>query len=883
MLNLRWIILTVLTFLAAAWLLVGIISGVGSSLFGDWQLVFQRSGAGLAFWSLCLLSAGCVAAMAALFHYEQQLISRRLGVGLLALRVSLVLVVFLTLLRPVWTWSHDEKSEKRLLIAMDVSQSMETIDLQAAEAEKIRWAEAIGVFGSEEARAQARKWIAAFQAGETPEWVSPGESADFKERALLAQARQENLRSQLEELSSFSRLELLRRAFDRQPDSPLDQLEKLTTLQLSAFAEKSIPLTRTDLVSSKSLETLPVGRSHSNLGEAAEAGRSGENSIPLAGIVLLSDGHDTDSAEAGRLINRLQGLGVPVHTVLVGSEYRPRDLSIIHIDHPDSVFLKDQPLVKSIVQTAGFEGEPVRLFLEDLDAMDAAPLEKTITPNAPTTEVSFSLSELPVGRHRYRIRAEVAPNETRDDNNSEEFSINVVDDRARVLLVEGESRWEFRFLDAALNRDEQISVSEVLFEQPFLRVLEHPFFPTSLESLETEIDSNSSFNSGTQFAPYDLVLIGDVSPQNLNARHWQQLDRYVREEGGTLVFTAGKRFFPRAYQGTLAESLLPVQDLREIHMDDEGQLGPPATRGFRLSISPEGEQLPMFQLDADPAKSRRIWSNLPGHQWGLVGTARGGASVWAAAFSPQLGSTLQDERENGLIVQQYVGTGQVIWIGIDSTWRWRYLVGDQYHHRFWGQLMRWAVSFKAAAGNDIVRVGLREAIIRTGQPALFQARWDQRFLARHPGLEAEAVIERQGNAAPFTQKIALTPREGNRLIYEGQALNLPAGEYTVRLQAKGVATNLELPEVVLVVNAELTPELQDVSTNRSLLEQIANSTGGEFLYLNELDRLPNLFQSATTSERIREEIPLDSHWSILVLFCGLAMAEWVLRKLNGLP
>jgi len=879
MFDFRWIIFTVLAFLTAAWLLVGLISGVGSSLFGDWQLVFQRSGTGLAFWSLCFLSAGCVAAMAALFHYEQQLISRRLGVGLLTLRVSLVLVIFLTLLQPVWTWSHDEKSAKRLLIAMDVSQSMETIDLQAAEAEKIRWAEAIGIFGSAEARAQAREWIAAFQAGETPEWVAPGENADFKERALLAQARQENLRSQLEELASFSRLELLRRAFDRQPDSPLSQLEKMTTLQLSAFAEKSTPLTMADLASSESLEKLPVGRSHSNLGEAAEAGRSGKNSIPLAGVVILSDGHDTDPAEAGRLISRLQGLGVPVHTVLVGSEHRPRDLSIIHIDHPDSVFLKDQPLVKSILQTAGFEGEPVRVFLEDLDAVDATPQEKTITPNAPTTEVSFSLAELPVGRHRYRVRAEVAPNETRDDNNSEEFSINVVDDRARVLLVEGESRWEFRFLDAALGRDEQISVSEVLFEQPFLRVLQHPFFPTSLESL----DSDTNSNSGTPFASYDLVLIGDVSPQDLNARHWQQLDRYVREEGGTLVFTAGKRFFPRAYQGTLAESLLPVQDLREIQMDDAGQLGPPTTRGFRLSISPEGEQLPMFQLDADPAKSRRIWSNLPGHQWGLVGTARGGASVWAAALTPQPRSTLQEERENGLIVQQYVGTGQVVWIGIDSTWRWRYLVGDQYHHRFWGQLMRWAVSFKAAAGNDIVRVGLREAIIRTGQPALLQARWDQRFLAKHPGLEAEAVIERQGNAAPFTQKIVLTPREGNRLIYEGQALNLPAGEYTVRLQTKGAAANLELPEVVLVVNAELTPELQDVSTNRSLLEQIANSTGGEFLYLNELDRLPKLFQSATTSERIREEIPLDSHWSILVLFCGLAMTEWVLRKLNGLP
>lgn len=881
----RWIVGVVLAFLAVAWMLTALISGIGSTLFEEWKLVFQQVRSGGTFWGMLLLAAGCVATLTALFRYEQQLISLRLGLILLTLRLGLVLVIFLTLLQPVWSWSYEKTRRQRLLIAMDISQSMETVDQQASDVEKIRWAEAIGMMGSETARRQAREWIADLQAGREPVWVAPREEADFARRKLLGQVRQENLRSQLHEVSQLSRLELARRAWTSHPDSPLTRLGELTVLELVAFAERFLAVEPETLRSPEQLAGLDVGRGHSHLEQAAEATSQTRTDIPLAGLVVLSDGRETDTPEMQKLLTRMTGLGVPVHTVFVGSEHRPRDLSIVHVDAPESVFLKDRPLVKCIVRTAGFEGESFRLFLDDLDDPDAPPLERTVTPQAGTSEVSFSLRELPEGRHRYRVRAEIAPRETREDNNFEEFSINVVDDRARVLLVDGESRWEFRFLNAALSRDEQISVDQVLFEQPFLNVLSRPFFPVSFQQLPTAEAEGAAGGQAalSPFAPYDLVLIGDVSPQNLPAQIWQQLDRYVREEGGTLVLTAGKRFFPMAYHGALIDSLLPVENLRQIRTEEQGATTSPATRGFHLTISPDGEQLPMFQLDTDEARSRQIWSRLPGHSWGIVGTARGGASVWATAKLPQENGALEQERKNGLIVQQYLGTGQVVWVGIESTWRWRYLMGDRYHHRFWGQFMRWAVSFKAAAGNSIVRLGLREAVIRQGQPAQVQARWDQRFLARHPDLTVQALLERQGTGPPVSQQIELIPRSGNRLIYEAQALGLPAGEYRVRLQATPVDPLQELPETTLIVNAELTPELQDVSANRALLEQISSATGGKFLYLNELNQLPELFAGQIQTEKVREEIPLYSHWLILVIFSTLAMTEWVLRKLNGLP
>ena len=45
-------------------------------------------------------------------------------------------------------------------------------------------------------------------------------------------------------------------------------------------------------------------------------------------------------------------------------------------------------------------------------------------------------------------------------------TVQVADDKARVLLVDGEARWEFRYLRNALARDPRVTVEAVVFHQP---------------------------------------------------------------------------------------------------------------------------------------------------------------------------------------------------------------------------------------------------------------------------------------------------------------------------------------------------------------------------------------------------------------------------------
>ena len=863
-------------FVASAIAIAHFVSLFGSSLFEDWRLVFQQMESSRR-WVLLSLGCGVAVGLIAMLHqYERALISRPLGWTLLLLRLGLILVVFLALLEPVWSWSYDEELSGRVVVALDVSESMDTKDEHALLLEKLQWAQSLGIFGNDEARERADRWTRQLERGDEPEWVTPDEEPDEQKRLAKAKLRREDLLTTLETVTDYSRKELAARALVSDPQPLLPELGQLVDVDVSIFAEDHLV---TDAESiSKLIDggEVTVQRSYSALIESMKSALEGEKDVALSGLILVSDGRDTSELERKQVVQRLAGLGVPVHTVMVGSERRPRDLAVAHIDAPESVFEDDTPLVTGTIQTFGFENEEIEVFLDWLDDPERDPLKQTIVADGSLTDVAFSIEDLDLGRHHFRLRTAIQEDELRDDNNSRDLAIKVVDDRAQVMLIENEGRWEFRYLTTALERDKRLTVEHVLFEQPYLGVLNQPFFSTALDSVA------KGDEEATRYADYDCVIIGDVSPRHMPLREWKELDKYVREEGGTLILTAGKNDFPMSYRGTIVDGLMPVRGLDVINLRGGGQTLPPQVRGFKMSITPDGERLPMFQLGDDLIESRRIWAELPGHTWGITGKVKGGATVYAAALRPGERNTLKNERENAVIAQHYVGTGQVMWVGVDSTWRWRFRVGDLYHHRFWGQVIRWAVGFKTSSGNSIVRLGLTPAVINENETTTVRARWDEQFARGNPELQAFALIE-STTGSNFRQRVELQPNAALPFTHEAELKDLDPGEYLVTIDIPDVALNEQPPEETLIVNEVVSRELIDISSDRALLEEIAMVSGGRFVRLHEIGQLTEEFAEETETVSLHEEIPLWSHWTVMVLFCGIAMTEWVTRKLNGLP
>ena len=102
-----------------------------------------------------------------------------------------------------------------------------------------------------------------------------------------------------------------------------------------------------------------------------------------------------------------------------------------------------------------------------------------------SARVVFEVPANVPGRFDYRLETDIQPGELREDNNNRDVSLQVVDHKARVLLVDGDARWEFRYLKNLLDRDKQVEPDTVLLHQPFLGLLNRPYIPSQCSPRQT--------------------------------------------------------------------------------------------------------------------------------------------------------------------------------------------------------------------------------------------------------------------------------------------------------------------------------------------------------------------------------------------------------------
>lgn len=824
-------------------------------------------------WANALMLLAAFALILMLFQYEAKLVPKKVGIPLLILRFTVLLFLFAMLLEPLWIGTSGADDEARILVAVDLSESMTTNDPHAGMAEKLSWARAVGMIGNEKTNARIDRWIQAYRQGKEPPWLDPDEAKN----ADVLRNRKETVEGVCKKVDELSRKEIAMRLLTKGNSPLLKQLKEIGNVDVVVFAGK------TESVDDKAIEqaigqppkSLSVERS--DLERALAAGAGSERS-KLLGVVLLTDGRDNVGRDIVSAAKSLGRRGAPIYPVILGSVLKPTDISIGDLKFPETAFKDDNPILKATINTSGFEGKQIAVIMEQ---KGGAPVTKTITPVGNETSVVFPLDAKKIGRKEYTLRVDVQQGESRPDNNAKSFSMNIVDDKVRVLLVEGEARWEFRFIDNALERDERVDAKRVVFRQPYLGILDRTFFPRTIE-LPAKVDDLEN----SPFAEPDLLILGDIDGAEMPEKAWQLVERFVSEGGGTLVMIAGKEHFPFSHRSPTMEALMPIQDLRALNIDGRSAEAAPTERGFRLHLTPEGEREPMFQLEDDVAANKQAWAELPGHLWGLIGEAKKGATVFAYAHEPGQPQTLERQRKSAVIVHQSYGFGQVLWMGIDSTWRWRHRIGDRYHHRYWGQIGRWAATNKAAAGNEFVKFGPERGEIEFGDDAVIRARWSKKFRKMYPNVKAEVEILKYDdkNNTKLHAKVPFKPDESRPLVDIARAVSLPKGRYKLRLLTPGakLAKGNAL-ETDLIVRDKVSLELQDLSSNRPLLAEIAKQSNGRVLLPDEVSQLAKLFRPPDAEHEVGSEKRLWDWWPVMLLLFALLTGEWVIRKLNGLP
>jgi len=804
-----------------------------------WQIVFQGAasiGAPAAL-AGALVFAGCAVLalyVAAVKRGADDAPARRWST---ALRLTVALLLAALWFEPVFRVTRLTDLPGRVLVAVDLSESMNTADGNAAHRSE----------------------------GASSDAPAEGEPVTRKEQALRIASGDE---------SAWMRT-----------------LPASMTLDRVAFAGEARHVDAADLraVAVEPPRALQPGGTDldSILRLAAHsAAEPANDSAPLRGVVLVTDGRQTASRGVLELAERLHDAAVPVFPVLIGTDDGPPDLSVASVHVPAAVAAGDRPRVTALLRTAGFAGRDVSA---EVLLAGRSVAERTWKPGGAESTVEFDLPPALAGATEYTLRVAPQKGEARADNNERSFRVASADDTPRVMMLEGEARWEFRHLDSLFGGGDRAAWRPVVFRQPYLGVLPETFYARRLISPATEGPDASPF------AEADLVLVGDIAPDDLSAEQWTHLERFVADAGGTVVLISGRQNLPQIGELPAMQRLLPVSGLRPVTIG----AGTADNRRmeFALALTAEGEAEPMLRLDDDAARNRSVWSRLPGHAWGLTGTPKPGARVLAVSAPSNkvagdadggAGISSGSEATGGepVVAVQNYGLGRVLWLGIDSTWRWRRGTGETLHQRFWTRLALWGAGSRYAAGNEHVRFGPPAADLARGEPIRIEARLSRAFAARLDGRPLWAEVLEAGDGVGETPRCTfeLKPNASRPLVREGIAhVVLPAGEYRVRLTSDERGDALAGLSAVLRIRDDGEQERGDLRPDRALLGQVAAASGGVLLKPDELARLSTLLSSNSSKGWRQREFPLWAHAAVLGVLLALLGVEWGIRIRNGLP
>jgi len=849
--------------------------------FAGWPLALR--------WLLLLfLPFATLAVLLGLARYELRLVPLRIAITLLALRVAVFVCILLTLfLEPKFSRTIREEVPGRVLIAIDRSESMRIGDPQRPLLDKLILAKSLNWFTDLLPESLLDRWIQDVRTRGEPLFSEEDTDAGRDERKAFA--------ALIERYDRVTRLSVANRVL--QPDGAglLPSLQAKHAVQLIAF-DQSLKALPSD--AEKLGEALEVNRAYSPessanhaytdlklpLLRAAEIGGDSANSerAKLLGVVVLTDGRhnwgESPLAKAMELGQRK----VPIFSIVVAPREAPADVALLSAQAQSATVFKGSTVpIETKVRITGWPAGEVRVKVEvpPNEKGELVLLEEIIHHNGldQTYSLSFKVKLDAPGPQSIVVVAQGEGAKDRFPNNNKRIvRVNVVKDRARVMLIDGEARWEFHYLQTCLGRDPNMDVRSVVFRQPRItRATDEELrkFGTPASKMPTDADALSGI---------DCIVLGDVEPEQFSLAERQRLEKYVAEDGGTLVMLAGKRAMPMAY--TVAESepfrkMMPLNNLKVLNNTD---------KGFSLNLTPEARASWFLQLGDTPTENAEAWAGFPPHYWAITGEPKPGAEVLATA--------------NGspVLARQNYGFGRVFYVGIDSTWRWRYKTGDYYHHRFWGQVAQWAASDRLlptmnAAGT--IKFGTREPAFRTGQEVEVIVRGTDAVKKLGANtLKGARVVKLPEKAGEAEKPIGLVPLklpENRTRDLVGKLRDLLPGKYALELSIPEWTGDLQGPPGIdgralpLRSTFEVLPpeqeELVEISANVPLLEDFANASSGKVYWPHETQELIERLARQSAFIEHRVERPFRKSWWLLGLILLLLSAEWGLRKWSGLP
>jgi hypothetical protein len=608
----------------------------------------------------------------------------------------------------------------------------------------------------------------------------------------------------------------------------------------------------------------------------------------LAAVVMLTDGVTTDGEDLGKVSKYASQMGVPLFFVGLGDAREAKDLYLHDLQSEESVYVNDNIVFNVRLSGPGYPDLTVPVELREKGKQEVLD-KQTVTVDPAGKPVKVRLNHRPKeeGEKVYEIRVPVQEGEAAVENNVVERAVFVRKTKViKILYVEGQPRWEFRYVKSLLERENQRVEGNKSFDLRVLLLNADPDWPRQDKSAIIE------FPPKNELQQFDVIILGDFDPrQGPNmAANMQNVADFVKERGGGLLVIAGTHYSPHAYKGTALEDVLPI-DLLAARQPPEpvGGLSEP----YRPELTPVGRMHPIFSFNSrDEKENDEIWNGLKELYWWSQGyTAKRAAEVLATHPKMRRADALKGAPAaksagldgHPLVVQQFVGSGRSLFFGIDETWRWRWRENELHFNQFWVQTMRYLA--RSRTGKVELRLD-KQTPYRRGEPIRITVRFPDDAPPPAADTEVKVVVERRppkaaGPGDVDVQTVTLSKVEGSRSSFEALLTRTPEGEYHFWLNSPAVQGPRPKAECKVLAPPG---ELEVLRMNQAEMEHAADETHGGFYTLDHADRLPADLPAGTrvTLNASGPPLPLWNGVTVFGLALGFLTLEWVLRKRKNL-
>jgi uncharacterized membrane protein len=635
----------------------------------------------------------------------------------------------------------------------------------------------------------------------------------------------------------------LQQAVDSLTKNALPALESKFAVNLFSFAG--------DVIELPSLEQVPPPGPVTHIGEALLNVLRGAQSGAIAAVVLVSDGADNAVDFDQTKIAEIASFGVPIHTVGVGAETMPNDLELEDVQLPPVGLAGSTVSAQVSIRHSGPGLAQLKVY--DGDAILASQAIQLPSSAGVTTRwVDIDVGKAGVRDLRFALDA--LPNETNTINNSRLRPMEVPEQRRHILYIEGEPRWEYKFIRRAIDENPAVRVASLLKTTP------NKFYRQGVESPDELV--NGFPTDELALFRYDGLMIGSFEAAALTPAQHDMIREFVSRRGGTLLMLGGRRGLTDGGWGpTSVAEVLPV---RLPELDGPSFVREPA----KAMLAPAGLTSALTRLEADDAANKTAWEGLPDlADFQTLGELKPGAETLLEARF--MGNT------HPLLVHQRYGLGNVYVLATGGTWRWQMQLPheDQRHETFWRQFLQ------AAATTAPQPVTLTSNRVFYGDESTVVLRADVRDKSYQPASDAVVTVEVSDGMGPPTT-VPMTPVAGQRGVYEAAYETMHTGVF--RFQATAKSGDEELGKAQFAVRREDgVIEHYHVQQNRPLLERLAAATGGTYFAVNDVSKLPEAVSFSEAGSVERQVLEL---WNIPLAFLLLLLlksAEWLVRLYWG--